>query len=211
MIIPRIGESQSRMLEYLKRRGSGTIPDLGAALGLSVETILTHMKALRIGGLVERRGSRSSGPGRPEILYGLSDAADALFPSREGQLLHDLTSFLEDRGEGDLVRAFFDAQVERRRAVARARLEGLEGDARIDGVARVLTDEGFMAQVETDDEGRTLLRLCHCPMKKLVEVTRAPCRSELRFVRDLLGERPVRVSYIPSGDAACCYTLKEAG
>lgn len=210
MIPTRIGESQRQMLEHLKRRGSGTIPDLGAALDLSVETIRTHMKALRREGLVERRGSRSGGPGRPEILYGLTGAADALFPNREGQLLQDLASYLEHQGHGDLVRAFFEDQVERRRAVVRARLNGLDGDARIEEVARVLTEEGFMAQVETDDGGRTVLRLCNCPMQNLVEVTRAPCRAELRFVRELLGERPVRVSYIPSGDAACCYTLKGA-
>lgn len=207
MIQTRIGESRSRMLESLKRRGSGTIPDLSATLDLSVETIRTHMKALRREGLVERRGSRSRGPGRPEILYGLTGAADALFPNQEGKLLQELASYLEHRGHGDLVRAFFDAQVERRRVAVRGRLEGLEGEARIEEVARVLTEEGFMAQVETDPDGRTVLRLCHCPLQNLVEVTRAPCRSELRFVRELLGERPVRVSYIPSGDAACCYTL----
>lgn len=209
MIETRIGASQRRMLEVLKRRGSGTVPELGAALQLGVETIRTHMKVLRREGLVERRGSRRSGPGRPEIVYALTDSADAIFPNQEGQLLRDLASFLEREGRADLVRAFFDAQVERRRAVVGARLDGLEGGARIDEVARVLTDEGFMAEVETDVEGRRILRLCHCPMRNLVEVTRAPCRSEVRFVRELLGERPVRVSYIPSGDAACCYTLNE--
>lgn len=201
----RIGESQGRILDHLKRQGSGTIPELAEALELNVETIRTHVKALGGEGLVERRGRRRSGPGRPEIVYGLTGAAEALFPDREGELLQDLAVWLEERGQGALVRSFFEEQVERRRAAVRERLQDLEGDARLEEVARVLSDEGFMAEVVTDESDQKLLRLCHCPMRKLVEVTRAPCRAELRFIREMLGDRLARVSYIPAGDSSCCY------
>lgn len=206
----RIGESQGRILDHLKRRGSGTIPELAEALELNVETIRTHVKALGSEGLVERRGRRSSGPGRPEIVYGLTGAADALFPDREGELLQDLAVWLEERGQAALVGSFFEEQVERRRAAVQERLQDLEGDARLEEVARVLSDEGFMAEVVTDESDRKLLRLCHCPMRKLVEVTRAPCRAELRFIREMLGDRLARVSYIPAGDSSCCYAAKGA-
>lgn len=205
-----IGESQGRIIEHLKRRGSGTIPEMAEALGLSVETIRTHLKSLGREGFVEREGSRRSGPGRPEILYGLTDTAEVLFPNQEGTLLRNLAVFLQDKGQADLVSDFFDDQVERRYDMVRERLEGLDDEDRIEEVARVLTEEGFMADVVTDDEGRQLLQLCHCPMRNLVEVTKAPCRAELRFIREMLGQRLVRVSYIPSGDTSCCYALKEA-
>lgn len=211
MIPTRIGETQGLILEQLKRRGSGTIPEIAEELELSVETIRTHLRSLGSEGLVERRGQRRSGPGRPEILYGLTDASEALFPNRGGELLQDLATFLDQRGQGGLVRDFFDEQVERRRAAVRERIESLGDEDRIDAVARVLTEEGFMAEVVTGDEGRKVLRLCHCPMRDLVEVTKAPCRSELGFVREMLGKRLVRTSYIPSGDDACCYALDEAG
>ncbi len=207
----RIGESQGRILEHLKRRGPGTIPEMAQELDLSVETIRTHLKSLGSDGLVERSGRRRNGPGRPEIVYRLTDRSEAFFPNREGTLLRDLTTYLRDAGQGDLVRGFFDDQIEGRRAVMEERLEGLTPDARMSEVARMLTDEGFMAEVTTHDGGEKRLRLCHCPLRSLVDVTRAPCRSELRFVRELLGKRLVRISYIPSGDASCCYALKEAG
>lgn len=209
MIPPRIGESQGRILEHLKRHGSGTIPAMAEELGLSVETIRTHLKSLGSGGLVERRGRRRSGPGRPEILYGLTEASEALFPNQEGKLLQDLATFLQDKGQADLVRDFFDEQVGRRSDAVRERLEGLGDDDRIEEVARVLTEEGFMAEVATDEAGRKLLRLCHCPMRNLVEVTKAPCRSELRYVREMLGKRLSRISYIPSGDSSCSYALNQ--
>lgn len=211
MITTRIGDSQRQILDYLKRHGSGTIPALAEALSLSVETVRTHLKALAAEGLTERRGQRRSGPGRPEIVHGLTDAAEALFPNREGQLLQDLVAWLDQEGHQDLVRTFFDQQADRRLAGALERLEGLDADARLEEVARVLSEEGFMAEIERDDQGEKALRLCHCPMRELVEVTRAPCRAELRLVRELLGRRLARVSYIPSGDAACCYALTPEG
>ena len=207
MITTRIGESQGRILEHLKRHGSGTIPEMADSLGLSVETVRTHLKSLGSEGLVKRLGRRPSGPGRPEILYGLTDASQALFPNQEGRLLRDLAAFLEATGQTALVRKFFDEQVERRHAAVQERLEGLGGDDRIEEVARVLSEEGFMADVVTDEAGRKLLRLCHCPMRRLVDVTQAPCRSELRFVREMLGKRLARVSYIPSGDGSCSYAV----
>jgi DeoR family transcriptional regulator, suf operon transcriptional repressor len=208
MIPMRIGESQARILEHLKRAGTATIPEMGEALGLSVETVRTHLRALGAEGLVERRGRRRNGPGRPEIVYGLTESADALFPQRAGPLLNEFTRFLEGRGQAGLVRDFFDQRLEERLAEVRARVDGLDADARLDEVARVLSDEGFMAEVGTDDAGGTQLRLCHCPVRQLVDVTRAPCRAELAFVRDILGARLRRVSYIPAGDDACCYKLE---
>ncbi len=210
MVSTRIGESQGRILEHLKRRGTATIPEMGETLGLSVETIRTHLRALGAEGLVERRGRRRKGPGRPEIVYGLAEAADAFFPNQEGALLEEFTRFLEGRGEDGLVRAFFDERMQARLAEVRERLAGLGDEARLDEVARVLSAEGFMAEAVTDEVGNERLRLCHCPVRSLVDVTRAPCRAELAFVREVMGARLKRVSYIPAGDDACCYELARA-
>jgi len=209
VIATRIGESQRRIIEHLKRHGSGTIPEMAGALDLSVETVRAHLGSLGSERLVARSGQRSDGPGRPEIVYRLTERADALFPNQEGRILKELCLFLEERGHGSLVRTFFDGQLQRRRAAVKERLEGLDGRARAHEVARLLTAEGFMAEGDTDDEGRELLRLCHCPIAHLVEATKAPCRAELRFVREVLGKRLARVSYIPAGDSACCYVLME--
>lgn len=209
MITKGLGESQQKILEHLKRRGSSTIPAIAADLDLNVETVRTHLRALGSEGLAQRVGSRRSGPGRPEILYGLTDAAETWFPNRESEVLKELTTYLQTAGEQEVVNEFFADYVGRRRSVAMSRVEGLSGEARLDEVARILTEDGFMAEVQVDDEGKRVLRLSHCPLRQLVDVTRAPCRAELSFVRDLLGERLARVSYIPTGDSACCYALVE--
>lgn len=207
----RIGESQRQILDHLKRRGSGTVPELAEALQVSVETVRTHLKALGSQELVLRQGSRRHGPGRPEIVYGLTDRAHDLFPAREGQTLRELAVFLEEEGQRGVMKEFFRRQGEERLAGALTRLEGLEGEDRLRGVAAILTEEGFMAELDTDDQGRRLLRLCNCPIRDLIDVTAAPCRAEEDFVMALVGRPLERVAYIPSGDAACCYALSAEG
>lgn len=210
MIATGLGQSQERILDLLKRRGSATVSVLAEELELNVETVRDHLKSLAGKGLVARRGSLRSGPGRPEILYALTEGAELLFPQREGELLRDLASFLADTGNDELLEAFFRRYIDERRDAAMARLEGMEGKERLREVARVLSEDGFMAEVE-DAEGGPRLRLCHCPMRELVEVSKVPCRMEIGFVRELLGEELSRISYIPSGDASCSYEPGEGG
>lgn len=209
MIPTRIGRSQRRILEHIKRCGPATIPEMAAEMALSVETIRTHVRYLEGRDLVLRSGRRTAGPGRPEIVYGLGDSSEVLFPSREGALLGELAEFLRSRGEADLIQGFFEDRLERRRADVRQRLEGLEGEPRLLELGRALSDDGYMAEVQTGVEGRPLLRLCNCPLKNLVDATAAPCRSELAFVQEMLGRPLNRVSYIPDGDDSCCYTVGE--
>lgn len=201
-----LGESQRAILERLKRRGRLTIPELADSVGLNVETVRDHMKALAGHDLVRREGTRSRGRGRPEIVWGLTGLAGDLFPRREGELLRGLAEHLRETGHEGLLDEFFDRLIGDRRAEAQSRVEHLEGRARLEEAARILTELGFMAEVVEAEAGSVAgLRLCHCPIRELVEATKVPCRAEVGFVKALLGERLARVSYIPSGDASCSY------
>lgn len=200
-----LGDTQRRVLDLLKREGEQSVGQLAAALDLAVETVRGHLNALAGHGLVRRTGTRKDGPGRPEILYGLSAEAEELFPQEEGRLLRHLTAYLTEQGHDDVLESFFEARVDEQRAVARDRLEGLTGRDRLEEVAAILTEQGFMAEVVDDD--RPALRLCHCPLKEMVAVSRLPCRAEGAWVREMLGEELVRRSWMPDGDRTCTYVV----
>jgi predicted ArsR family transcriptional regulator len=192
------------LLGILKREGTATIPSLAAEAGLNVETVRHHLQALSDQGLVEREGTRRTGPGRPEVVYALSGEAEQLFPRREGEILRALVVHLKATGNEALLKEFFDVYIGERREAALARVSHLEGHARVEEAARILSELGFMALAQERADSSEL-RLCHCPLREVVEVTRIPCRAELGFVRELVGERLTRLSYIPAGDTSCTY------
>jgi len=204
----RLGETQQRILNHVKRRGDSTVPELADALGINVETARSHLRALRAEGLIGRKGSRSKGVGRPEIVYALTDEAEGLFPDRAGRMLADLVDFLRREGDEGSLTTFFAEQGDARTSRAMAALDGIEGRARVRRLAELLTDEGFMAQVDEGPEGELLLRLSNCPIRKLIDVTEAPCRAELSSISRALDARLRRVSHIPEGHAACCYRIE---
>lgn len=201
---PGLGESQRGVLEALKREGARTVPELARALALNVETLRSHLRALEGHGLVRRAAKRTQGRGRPEILYALTPAAESLFPRREGEVLQGLARHLATSGHEALLRDYFEDYIGGRREAALARVAGLAGRARLEASARVLTELGFMAEV-LDGEAGPQLRLSHCPLREVVEVTRIPCGVEIGFVRELVGEELTRVSYMPAGGHACAY------
>lgn len=208
MTTPRPDGSQARIVDHLKRHGDASVAEVAAAFGLSVETIRSQMKSLVAGGWVVRRGARREGAGRPEIVYGLADAAEDLFPRRETDVLRGLAGFLRDEGQEDVLVRYLERSARERRQSGLARLEGLDGAERLRETARILSDEGYMAEVvEGAPDGRPRLRLCHCPLRNLVHVTAAPCRIEVGLVRALVGDKLTRVEYLPDGDQACTYAV----
>ncbi|MBZ0111325.1 MAG: transcriptional regulator [Thermoanaerobaculia bacterium] len=179
-----------------------------ASSDLAAETLRDHLKALAAKGLVERAGLRREGPGRPFVLYRLTDAAAELFPQREGELLRELATFLVDSGRDDVLADFFAARAEGRKARLHERLVGLGESERLEEVARILSEEGFLAEVQVSQRGPSL-RLCHCPLRELVAVSHLPCQAEMNLVNDLLGRTLRRESFMPDGDSCCTYSIGE--
>lgn len=207
MKAPGLGESQRSILDLLKRRGTATIPRLAAELGLNIETVRDHLKTLVAHELVRRDGTLKAGPGRPEIVYRLTPEAEALFPRREGEMLRELAAYLQETGNEQVLPAFFERSIERRRPEVLARLEHLEGRERLEEVARIFSELGFMATVEASTDTPEL-RICHCPIRALIDATRVPCMAEIGFIAELLGERLTRMSYIPAGASCCSYQVQ---
>lgn len=207
----RLEGTTGAILRHLKRSGNASIPEVARALELSPESIRAHVRTLAEQGLVEDVGARGEGRGRPERLHALTRAAEALFPRREAELLQELATFLRATGREAVLGEFLDGFAARRRAAAMERLGALKGRRRLEEVARILTEEGYMAEIqEGEGDAPPRLRLCHCPLRELVDVTKAPCKAELGFVRELVGGGALaRVEYIPDGDAACAYSVPE--
>jgi predicted ArsR family transcriptional regulator len=200
-----LGDTQRAVLLVLKRLGNATQSQVAREVPFAPATLREHLQSLVASGLVQRRGSRHGKPGRPEVVYALTDRGDALFPNRSPQVLRELIGHLTEQGYTRVLRRFFERRVAARRDAAVARVSGLSGSARVQEVARILSEEGFMAQVGTSPR-EPMLRLCHCPIRDVVSITRTPCQFEQQLIAELLGHQVYRLEYMPNGDASCSYS-----
>lgn len=216
METPPLNASQRAILDLLKRRGADSVPGMAVLLGLNVETVRGHVKGLEEARLVRREGRITDGPGRPEIVFGLSSAAEELYPRREADILRRLADYLHAAGHHDVLDDFFDDWIREQREAAMPRVRHLAGRERVEEVAKILSELGFMAVADradgaggTDGADADRLRLCHCPLRSLVDATHMPCRAEAGLVGELLGGELTRESYIPAGDPSCSYRLAD--
>lgn len=201
-------QAQRAILDALKRRGTATVSRLAEAVELNRETVREHLKGLETGRYVARAAlARGGGRGRPEVVYGLGPGAERLYPRREGEVLRGLAEHLSEAGKDDVLASFLREYMEGRLARGLARVEGLEGRARLEAAVEVLREDGFMPELRETARGPELA-LCHCPIRDLVRATRLPCRLEVGYVRALLGEVALaRTAYIPAGDGSCSYAV----
>lgn len=210
--MPGLGDTQRELLHLLKRRGPSTTGELAEDFDLASGTLREHLKSLEARRLVERVGRRREGPGRPHVLYGLTDAGEALFPRGEAELLVSLVEFLLASGRDEVIDEFFEQRVDRAYSEAADRVEKMTMEHRAAAVVRILADAGFMPEVDTDAAtGDTIVKLCHCPLKSVIAVTRRPCAAEERFVSQVVGAELERLSYMPDGDECCSYRVRRPG
>lgn len=180
---------------------------LARALGITVSAARQQLALLESGGLVAHRRA-PAGPGRPRHLFSLTPAGDALFPRRQGELAVELLGHLEGESP-ELLDRVFDLRARRRVEQARARLEGLPDlRSRVLALATILDEDGYLARVESLDDGGFLLVEGNCAVLDIAQRYRKACSSEIDFLREVLSDATVqRVSHIVQGDRSCAYRI----
>src|SRR5215207_8168952 len=139
------------LLIALRKRGEARAEELAEQLDVTVSAVRQHLQSLTAADLVAHREERI-GPGRPRHVYRLAPAAEGLFPRSYGELTVELLDYIGDEDPDMVARAF---ERRRRARVERVqeRLAGLHFEARVEEVARVLDEDGYLADVEPLPDG----------------------------------------------------------
>jgi len=199
------------VLELLKREGPVGVEALAVRLGVTAMAVRQHLYGLEREGLAAH-GSRMGGRGRPAKLWRATEKADAHFPDSHSQLAADLIRQMRVTfGEEGLDRLLQLRTAEQETAY-RARIgHAASLEARLDVLARIRTEEGYMAEVRRDKEsGAWLFAENHCPVCAAARLCTGLCREELALFRKVLGEnvRVERVSHITAGAQRCAYRVQ---
>lgn len=201
------------LLDLLKQTGAGKADDLAAQMGVSAMAVRQHLYALQEEGLVgysEEARPNGRRQGRPAKLWHLTDAAARYFPDAHAELTVGLLqSMREAFGEAGLNRLLSV----RGREQADAYADRMAGHQplrdRLDSLAAIRTEEGYMAEVQDSADGGFLLIENHCPICRAAAACTGLCAAELLVFRAVLGPEVTieRTDHILAGARRCAYRV----
>jgi predicted ArsR family transcriptional regulator len=206
-----LGPTKRRIIERLKR-ADAKVADLARTLDITEAGVRQHLDALADHGLVVSRTGSAAGRGRPATIWALTDLAEDLFPDRHDDLTVELITAVRTALGDDGLAKVIDARGDKQRA-AYERALPKKGTlrARVDALARLRTEEGYVAEVADVPDGDAVLLIeHHCPICTAASSCPGLCGSELELFREVLGPNVSieRTQHIIAGDRRCTYRIE---
>ncbi len=207
--IEAAGGTRQRLLQILKTGGARDAAGLAAAFGLTDMAVRKHLYDLQDRGMVDY-AHEARPVGRPAKLWSLTAAADGYFPSGYADLAVHLIAAVTEAFGADTMSALLAARAGGQIKAYRAAMAGKTGlEARLETLARVRSDEGYMAEVATEPDGTLLLIENHCPIRGAAAACGGICANELEVFQASLGDdvEIVRRDHILAGARRCAYRV----
>jgi predicted ArsR family transcriptional regulator len=202
-------------MERLKQDGAQDAGTLAEALGVSAMAVRQHLYALEGEGLVTFE-EEARPVGRPAQRWRLTPAAVRVFPDGHAELTLNLLAALRETYGEDGVDKLLAARTAEQIAAYRRRVKASDPlKARLEALAKIRTEEGYMAAVKHDGgKGRDgfLLVENHCPVCAAARTCQGLCASELEVFRSVLGPDVTveRSDHILAGARRCAYRVTES-
>jgi predicted ArsR family transcriptional regulator len=197
------------IVHLLKQEGGLDAQTLAARLQLSAMAVRQHLYALQD----ERLVTYYEVPrpvGRPAKLWQLTPAADRLFPEGYAELtLSLLTSVTEAFGAAGLERLLEVRTRQQIAAYSQQMADESTLQRRVEALAAMRTDEGYMAEVQAQADGSFLLVEKHCPICAAAVACTGLCGKELEVFREVLGQDVMveRTEHMVVGARRCAYRV----
>jgi DeoR family suf operon transcriptional repressor len=195
------------ILEALKRSGELPVEELADTLQVTPSAVRQQLAGMKADGLVDFR-ERKGGAGRPRHLYHLTTAAEAMFPKTYSDLTNELLDYVGD-ADPALVDQLFERRRQRRADAARARLAGKSFGDRVGELARILDEDGYLADFEQLEDGTWRIVEHNCAILGVATRYGQACSSEIGFLRDVMPDARIdRVAHLIGGAHQCAYEVR---
>ncbi len=201
-------KTHEKIIQLLKTRGALTAKTLAAELSLTTMAVRQHVQALEESGEVEFTDEKAA-RGRPTRYWSLTEKSNSRFANRHDeltvQLLDSVVTLFGDEGLEKVI-AHRETETMSNYRVALADRYGIK--EKLDMLAKLRTDEGYMASVEEKDDIYWLIEN-HCPICAAASKCLNFCRSELQIFQALLSEVATvsREEHIIEGARRCAYKV----
>jgi predicted ArsR family transcriptional regulator len=200
------------LVKLLKTEGPLDSTRLAARLHLTPMAVRQHLYALQQQKLVTAE-ERPVPIGRPAKYWRLTREADSLFPDAYAELnvalIDAVTVTFGPQGMQRLLEA---REAKQRDAYAARVTQTAPLRTRLQQLARVRSEEGYMAEARPAGRGRFLFIENHCPICAAATACQGLCATELDLFRSVLGPGVTieRTEHIVSGDRRCVYAVSSS-
>ncbi len=205
---PGASSTADRILFLIKSKGPTSIARLALALDLTPEAARQQVQKLVTGGLLEGQQEAAAGVGRPRQNWALTEAGNRRFPDTHAQLTVQLIGAVRQLfGEQGLDRLISQREADAR-TLYQQRCDGKTVARRLEQLAVVRSEEGYMARVERDGKDWLLIE-DHCPICVAARSCQGFCRSELSLFQDVVGggSSVTREQHLLAGASRCVYRI----
>lgn len=204
--------TRKAILDILKQEGPQDSKTLSTRLGVTAMAVRQHLYALQKEKLLTYTEVARS-VGRPAKMWELTPAANKFFPDGNSELLVDMLGLIgEVYGKGALP-TLIQARAENQLALYQQRLAQYDSlPEKLQGLAKIRTEEGYMAEIQALEDGSYLLIENHCPICAAARVCQNFCSAELTLFQRLLpSDMSIhRSEHILQGQRRCVYEIKAA-
>jgi predicted ArsR family transcriptional regulator len=200
-------KNPEKILMYLKMNGSQSAAELAKVFRMTGEGMRLHLLKLEEGGLICSE-SVSKGVGRPTILYKLTKKGEEHFPNNHAALTVQLLESVQNIFGQEALQLLVDEKREKDFIKYENALSGLQTtEEKIDRLAEIRNNEGYMAEWEKDDEGYIFIEN-HCPICAAASQCGGFCKSEFENIKKLIGQFDIeRIDHTIKGDRRCAYRI----
>jgi predicted ArsR family transcriptional regulator len=206
--------SADRILLQLKSKGPQAAAQIARRLGVTAMAIRQHLYALRDDGLVTYDDERRK-VGRPARIWRITDKAQSRFPDSHAELTVEMLAIIRATfGERGIDRLMSERTRLQTKAYAeRLRAAGKSLDARVNALAKIRAEQGYMAEAARQRDGSFLLIENHCPICAAATACQGLCREELMLFSTVLGDEVIveRTDHILAGARRCAYRITPNG
>mgnify|MGYP003384868342 FL=1 len=201
-------KTHQRIIELLKTQGPLTAKALAQKLNVTTMGVRQHMLALEESGDVVFQDEKAP-RGRPTRYWTLTQQTNSHFADRHEELTVQLIdSVIAVFGDDGLDKLITNREESSMRSYRLALADKHSVQEKLEKLAEIRCDEGYMATVEQDGDIFWLLEN-HCPICAAATKCTNFCRSELQLFQSLLSQVAVisREEHIIEGARRCAYKV----
>jgi predicted ArsR family transcriptional regulator len=203
------GRTRRAIVKLLKTEGALDSARLAKKLRVTPMAVRQHLYALQNEKMVDAEERRVP-LGRPAKFWRLTRQADRLFPDAYAELSVSLIGAVSETFGAEGMDRLLQARLARQKRDYAARIDPSAPLGRkLQQLAKLRSDEGYMAEVIAEGTNGFVFVENHCPICAAATACQGFCATEIELFQSALGPgvQITRTEHIVNGERRCAYRV----